>query len=342
MQGSCAAGIRHQAQGVRYTVSGARYKSASRAFLTGFREILFQELLSCIRNRRIRVPGEGSHMASIIDGNKIAKGIREEVGAQALKLKQEKGIVPGLAVILVGDDPASQIYVGRKERACEEAGFLSRHFGLPAQTREKDLLRLVDELNRDPAIHGILVQLPLPGHIRTAAVIEAVDPRKDVDGFHPYNMGRLLGGNPLHRACTPLGVMELLDRSGIPIEGKEAVIVGRSNIVGKPLALMLLLRHATITVCHTRTRDLAGVTKRADILVAAAGKAEMVRGEMVKEGAVVVDVGVNRLPDGRLVGDVAFSEVEPKASYITPVPGGVGPMTIAMLLRNTLQSAAGL
>jgi methylenetetrahydrofolate dehydrogenase (NADP+)/methenyltetrahydrofolate cyclohydrolase len=281
-------------------------------------------------------------MASIIDGNKIAKGIREEVGAQALKLKQEKGIVPGLAVILVGDDPASQIYVGRKERACEEAGFLSRHFGLPAQTREKDLLRLVDELNRDPAIHGILVQLPLPGHIRTAAVIEAVDPRKDVDGFHPYNMGRLLGGNPLHRACTPLGVMELLDRSGIPIEGKEAVIVGRSNIVGKPLALMLLLRHATITVCHTRTRDLAGVTKRADILVAAAGKAEMVRGEMVKEGAVVVDVGVNRLPDGRLVGDVAFSEVEPKASYITPVPGGVGPMTIAMLLRNTLQSAAGL
>jgi len=278
-------------------------------------------------------------MASIIDGNKIAKGIREEIGAQALKLKQEKGIVPGLAVILVGDDPASQIYVGRKEKACEEAGFLSRHFGLPAQTREEELLRLVDELNRDPAIHGILVQLPLPGHIRTAAVIEAVDPRKDVDGFHPYNMGRLLEGNPLHRACTPLGVMELLDRSGIPIEGKEAVIVGRSNIVGKPLALMLLLRHATITVCHTRTRDLAGVTKRADILVAAAGKAEMVQGEMVKEGAVVIDVGVNRLPDGRLVGDVAFSEVEPKASYITPVPGGVGPMTIAMLLQNTLNSA---
>ena len=278
-------------------------------------------------------------MASIIDGNKIAKGIREEIGAQALKLKREKGIVPGLAVILVGDDPASQIYVGRKERACEEAGFLSRHFGLPSQTLEKDLLRLIDELNRDPAIHGILVQLPLPGHIRTATVIEAVDPWKDVDGFHPYNMGRLLEGNPLHRACTPLGIMELLDRSGIPIEGREAVIVGRSNIVGKPLALMLLLGHATITVCHTRTRDLAGVTGRADILVAAAGKAEMIRGGMVKEGAVVIDVGVNRLPDGRLVGDVAFSEVEPKASYITPVPGGVGPMTIAMLLRNTCEAA---
>ena len=278
-------------------------------------------------------------MAVIIDGNKIAKGIREEVRAKALKLKQEKGVVPGLAVILVGDDPASQIYVGRKEKACEEAGFLSRHFGLPLQTQEKDLLRLIDELNRDPAIHGILVQLPLPGHIRTAAVIEAVDPRKDVDGFHPYNMGRLLEGNPLHRACTPLGIMELLDRSGIPIEGREAVIVGRSNIVGKPLALMLLLRHATITVCHTRTRDLADVTGRADILVAAAGRAEMIRGGMVKEGAVVIDVGVNRLPDGRLVGDVAFSEVEPKASYITPVPGGVGPMTIAMLLRNTCEAA---
>lgn len=278
-------------------------------------------------------------MAVIIDGSKIAKGIRDEIHGEALELKRERGIIPGLAVILVGDDPASRIYVGRKERACEEAGFLSRHFGLPARTGEEELLRLIADLNGDPAIHGILVQLPLPGHIRTAAVIEAVDPQKDVDGFHPYNMGRLVGGNPLHRACTPLGIVELLDRSGITIEGKEAVIVGRSNIVGKPLALMLLLRHATITVCHTRTRDLAAVTGRADILVAAAGKAEMIRGEMVKKGAVVVDVGVNRLSDGRLVGDVAFSEVEPKASHITPVPGGVGPMTIAMLLRNTLNAA---
>jgi methylenetetrahydrofolate dehydrogenase (NADP+)/methenyltetrahydrofolate cyclohydrolase len=278
-------------------------------------------------------------MAVIIDGNKIAKGIRDEIREEALRLKRERGIIPGLAVILVGDDPASRIYVGRKEKACEEAGFLSRHSGLPARTSEEDLLRLITDLNGDPAIHGILVQLPLPGHIRTPAVIEAVDPKKDVDGFHPYNMGRLVEGNPLHRACTPLGIMELLDRSGIAIEGKEAVIVGRSNIVGKPLALMLLLRHATITVCHTRTRDLASVTGRADILVAAAGRAEMIRGEMVKEGAVVVDVGVNRLPDGRLVGDVAFPEVEPKASHITPVPGGVGPMTIAMLLRNTLNAA---
>ncbi|MGB4548600.1 MAG: bifunctional methylenetetrahydrofolate dehydrogenase/methenyltetrahydrofolate cyclohydrolase FolD [Syntrophales bacterium] len=278
-------------------------------------------------------------MAVIIDGNKIAKGIRDEIREEALRLKRERGIIPGLAVILVGDDPASRIYVGRKEKACEEAGFLSRHSGLPARTSEEDLLRLITDLNGDPAIHGILVQLPLPGHIRTPAVIEAVDPKKDVDGFHPYNMGRLVEGNPLHRACTPLGIMELLDRSGIAIEGKEAVIVGRSNIVGKPLALMLLLRHATITVCHTRTRDLASVTGRADILVAAAGRAGMIRGEMVKEGAVVVDVGVNRLPDGRLVGDVAFPEVEPKASHITPVPGGVGPMTIAMLLRNTLNAA---
>ena len=279
-------------------------------------------------------------MAVVIHGSEIAKKIREEVRAEALQLKKERGIVPGLAVILVGDDPASRIYVGRKEKACEEAGFLSRHFGLPAQTEEGELLRLIAGLNGDPSIHGILVQLPLPGHIRTAAVIEAVDPRKDVDGFHPYNMGRLVEGNPLHRACTPLGVMELLDRSNIAIEGKEAVIVGRSNIVGKPLALMLLLRHATITVCHTRTRDLASVTGRADILVAAAGKAEMIRGEMVKEGAVVIDVGINRRPDGGLVGDVAFAEAAAKASYITPVPGGVGPMTIAMLLRNTLSAAA--
>ncbi len=278
-------------------------------------------------------------MAVVIHGSEIAKKIREEVRAEALQLKKERGIVPGLAVILVGDDPASRIYVGRKEKACEEAGFLSRHFGLPAQTEEGELLRLIAGLNGDPSIHGILVQLPLPGHIRTAAVIEAVDPRKDVDGFHPYNMGRLVEGNPLHRACTPLGVMELLDRSNIAIEGKEAVIVGRSNIVGKPLALMLLLRHATITVCHTRTRDLASVTGRADILVAAAGKAEMIRGEMVKEGAVVIDVGINRRPDGGLVGDVAFAEAAAKASYITPVPGGVGPMTIAMLLRNTLSAA---
>ena len=278
-------------------------------------------------------------MASVIDGNRIAQEVRAEVRAQAIELKEKRGITPGLAVILVGEDPASKIYVGRKEKAAKEAGFLSREFRLPAETTEESLRDLVAELNASPEIHGILVQLPLPKHINPDVVIETIDPRKDVDGFHPVNIGGLFTGRPGHRACTPLGVIELLDRTGIPIEGKEAVIVGRSNIVGKPLALMLLNRHATVTVCHTRTRDLAGVARRADILVAAAGKAEMVRGEMVKEGAVVIDVGINRGADGKLVGDVAFAEAAAKASYITPVPGGVGPMTIAMLLRNTLNSA---
>jgi methylenetetrahydrofolate dehydrogenase (NADP+) / methenyltetrahydrofolate cyclohydrolase len=194
-------------------------------------------------------------------------------------------------------------------------------------------------LNEDPVIHGILVQLPLPAQIRSQAVIEAIDPQKDVDGFHPVNVGRLVAGNPCHVACTPQGIIELLDRTGVVIEGKEAVIVGRSNIVGKPLAMLLLARHATITVCHTRTRNLPETTRRADILVAAAGNPEMIRGEMVKEGAVVIDVGMNRLGDGRLVGDVAFAEVAPRAAHITPVPGGVGPMTIAMLLQNTLNAA---
>lgn len=278
-------------------------------------------------------------MASVIDGNRIAQEVRAEVRAQAIELKEKRGITPGLAVILVGEDPASKIYVGRKEKAAKEAGFLSREFRLPAETTEESLRDLVAGLNASPEIHGILVQLPLPKHINPDVVIETIDPRKDVDGFHPVNIGGLFTGRPGHRACTPLGVIELLDRTGIPIEGKEAVIVGRSNIVGKPLALMLLNRHATVTVCHTRTRDLAGVARRADILVAAAGKAEMVRGEMVKEGAVVIDVGINRGADGKLVGDVAFAEAAAKASYITPVPGGVGPMTIAMLLRNTLNSA---
>ncbi len=278
-------------------------------------------------------------MAAVIDGNRIALEVRAEVRAQALELKEKRGITPGLAVILVGEDPASKIYVGRKEKAATEAGFLSREFRLPAETTEESLRDIITVLNASPEIHGILVQLPLPKHINPDVVIETIDPRKDVDGFHPVNIGGLFTGRPGHRACTPLGVIELLDRTGIPIEGKEAVIVGRSNIVGKPLALMLLNRHATVTVCHTRTRDLAGVARRADILVAAAGKAEMVRGEMVKEGAVVIDVGINRRADGKLVGDVAFAEAAAKASYITPVPGGVGPMTIAMLLRNTLNSA---
>lgn len=284
--------------------------------------------------------GEG--MAVIIDGRKISQDVRSEIREKTLRLKEERGIVPGLAVVLVGDDPASQIYVRGKKNACEEVGFLSKEFKLPADTSEAKLLNIIDGLNHDHEIHGFLVQLPVPEHIKTDAIIEAIDPRKDVDGFHPCNVGKLFSGNPYHRSCTPAGIMELLDRYEIEIKGKEAVIVGRSNIVGKPLILMLLERHATVTVCHTRTKELSAVTKRAEILVAAAGKPEMIRGDMIRDGAVVIDVGINRLDTGRLVGDVAFSDAYERASYITPVPGGVGPMTIAMLLRNTLAAASAL
>jgi methylenetetrahydrofolate dehydrogenase (NADP+)/methenyltetrahydrofolate cyclohydrolase len=256
-------------------------------------------------------------------------------------MKERAGISPGLAVLLVGDDPASNIYIRHKENACKAAAFFSREFKLSQDTSEEEILTIIRELNRDERIHGILVQLPLPGHINPTTVIEAIDPRKDVDGFHPYNLGRLLTGNPYHMACTPKGILELLDRSSITIKGKRAVIVGRSNIVGKPVALMLLNRHATITVCHTKTRHLSDVTRQAEILIAAAGKPEIIRADMVGNGAVIIDVGVNRMDDGRLVGDVAFPEVLEKASYITPVPGGVGPMTIAMLLVNTLNAASG-
>ncbi len=279
-------------------------------------------------------------MAVIIDGKGIAAAVRAEVRAAAARLKEERGITPGLAVILVGDDPASRIYVRGKKNACEEAGFLSREFALPGDIPEREVLARIDELNRDNDIHGILVQFPVPKQIRADAVIEAIRPEKDVDGLHPYNVGRLFSGRPAHRACTPAGVIELLDRTGIGIEGRRAVIVGRSNLVGKPLALMLLARNATVTVCHTKTREMAVVTNQADLLVAAAGKPQMIRGDMVREGAVVIDVGINRGADGKLLGDVAFAEVSPKASHITPVPGGVGPMTIAMLLRNTLQAAS--
>jgi methylenetetrahydrofolate dehydrogenase (NADP+)/methenyltetrahydrofolate cyclohydrolase len=278
-------------------------------------------------------------MAIVIDGKAIARDIRAELKQEALRLKSDRGIVPGLAVVLIGEDPASQVYVRHKENACAEAEFLSRTIRLPAATTQQTLLALIQSLNDDGQIHGILVQLPLPGHISVDTVTEAIDPCKDVDGFHPLNIGRLFSGNPWHQPCTPVGIIELLDRSAIGIEGKEAVIVGRSNIVGKPLALMLLARHATVTVCHTRTRNLAEVTRRAELLFAAAGKPEMIRADMVREGAVVIDVGINRLADGRLVGDVAFAECAAKASYITPVPGGVGVMTIAMLLKNTLQAA---
>jgi methylenetetrahydrofolate dehydrogenase (NADP+)/methenyltetrahydrofolate cyclohydrolase len=279
-------------------------------------------------------------MAVIIDGKKIAQDIRQEVKEEATRLRIKSGTEPGLGVILVGDDPASKIYLRHKENACKDAGFLSREFRFPHDSSENEVLATIQELNHDESIHGILVQLPLPRHFTTATIIDAIDPQKDVDGFHPYNLGRLFTGNPYHIACTPKGILELLDRHAITIEGKEAVIVGRSTIVGKPLALLLLNRHATVTICHTRTRHLWEVTKRAEILIAAAGKPEMISADMVRNGAVVIDVGVNRMEDGRLVGDVAYSEVALKASYITPVPGGVGPMTIAMLLVNTLKAAS--
>jgi len=280
-------------------------------------------------------------MTVIIDGKKTAQDIIAEVRAEALGLKESNGITPGLAVILVGDDPASRIYTRNKEDACKEAAFFSREFKLPKNVSEAELLAIINRLNRDKKIHGILVQLPLPAHINPVTVVEAIDPKKDVDGFHPYNLGRLFTGNPYHMACTPKGILELMDRNSIAIEGRKAVIVGRSNIVGKPAALMLLNRHATVTVCHTKTRQLSTVTRQADILIAAAGQPEMIKADMVADGTTIIDVGMNRTDDGRLVGDVAFSEVLSKVSYITPVPGGVGPMTIAMLLVNTMNAASG-
>jgi methylenetetrahydrofolate dehydrogenase (NADP+)/methenyltetrahydrofolate cyclohydrolase len=278
-------------------------------------------------------------MSIILDGTKIAGEIRQSVRDEAADFKNKTGIVPGLAVVLVGQDPASQVYVGRKAKACAEAGFLSREYRLPAATPEGELLRLIDDLNKDILIHGILVQLPLPAHISTHKIIAAIDPMKDVDGFHPYNVGGLVSGSPVFVPCTPRGIMELISRTGIELAGKEAVVVGRSNIVGKPIALLLLERHATVTICHSRTKNLPQVTARADVLVAAVGRSHMITEGMVKKGAVVIDVGVNRLESGKLAGDVAFEEVYEKASYITPVPGGVGPMTIAMLMRNTLDAA---
>ncbi len=275
--------------------------------------------------------------ARILDGKKIAADIRASVKNETRLLK-EQGIVPGLAVVLVGDNPASKVYVGQKEKGCLEAGFASFLHRLPGSTTEKDLLDLVKKLNGDPSVHGILVQLPLPEQIDEEKVITAIKPEKDVDGFSPVNLGRLMAGMAAIEPCTPKGIMRLLEESGIELKGKEAVVIGRSNIVGKPVALMLLAESATVTVCHSRTRNLAEHTKRADILVAAVGRPRFVTADMVKDGVVVIDVGINRLEDG-LVGDVDFEGVSEKASWITPVPGGVGPMTIAMLLENTLGQA---
>jgi methylenetetrahydrofolate dehydrogenase (NADP+)/methenyltetrahydrofolate cyclohydrolase len=289
-------------------------------------------------------------MAQVIDGKAIAEGIRGEVKAGVERLKGE-GVTPGLAAILVGEDMASKVYVRNKQKACHEVGMRSEVFALPGGTSEAALLKKVRELNDDEGFHGILVQQPLPRHISEGKVVEAVDPGKDVDCFHPYNLGRLFAGNPTFKPATPSGVVELLLRSGNDPAGKDVVILGRSSIVGKPLAALLMGKgrggNATVTVCHTATADIVAHARRADILVAAAGKAQFVGPSMVKEGAVVIDVGINRVPDPkaergyRMVGDVDFEAVFPKARAITPVPGGVGPMTIAMLLRNTLEAARG-
>lgn len=275
--------------------------------------------------------------ARILDGKKLSAEIRASIKEETALLR-EKGIVPGLAVILVGDDPASRVYVGQKEKGCLEAGFASFLHRLPASTTREELLGLIDGLNGDASVHGILVQLPLPPQIDPDTVLAAIRPEKDVDGFHPVNIGRLVAGLPSCEPCTPKGILRLLKSTGIPLAGKEAVVIGRSNIVGKPVALMLLAESATVTVCHSRTKDLAEHLRRADILVAAVGKPRFVTADMVKDGAVVVDVGINRLEEG-LVGDVDYGPVSEKASWVTPVPGGVGPMTIAMLLENTLEQA---
>lgn len=276
--------------------------------------------------------------AKIIDGKALAQqlraGFRERVG----QLK-ERGVTPGLAVVLVGENPASKVYVGNKVKACEECGIRSFHHALPGTVGEEILLERIAALNADPAVHGILVQLPLPQHIDVRRVLEAIAVDKDVDGFHLYNVGGLVVGQSIFPPCTPYGVQLLLETTGIPVAGQNAVIVGASNIVGKPMALMLLQKEATVTICHAKTRDLAQHTILADILIVAAGKPGLIVPQMVKRGAVVIDVGINRLPDNRIVGDVDFEGVCEKASWITPVPGGVGPMTVTMLIENTLKSA---
>jgi len=274
----------------------------------------------------------------IIDGKQIAAQVRSEV-ATAVRDLGARGIQPGLTVVRVGDDPASAIYVRGKRKACEEVGIRSVEHHLPATTSQDELMALVRRLNADRSVHGILVQLPLPDPLDEEPILDAIDPRKDADGFHPFNVGCLWIGKRAPRACTPWGVMRLLAEARVELKGKRALVVGRSNIVGKPMAAMLLEQHATVTVAHSRTADLAGEVGRADVLVAAIGRAEIIRGAWVKPGAAVIDVGMNRLPDGRLVGDVEFAAAAERAGAITPVPGGVGPMTIAMLLRNTVDLA---
>lgn len=277
-------------------------------------------------------------MAQIIDGKLVARQVRERVAKETEELKN-KGITPGLAVIIVGEDPASQVYVRNKEKACEEVGFYSEKFALPESTTQEELNALVKELNERPEINGILCQLPLPKHLDDKEVINLIDPIKDVDAFHPVNVGAIMIGDYSFLPCTPAGVMELIHSTGVEISGKKAVVMGRSNIVGKPMAMLLLHENATVEITHSRTADLKEITKTADILVAAIGKAKFVTADMVKDGAVVIDVGMDRDENGKLCGDVDFENVKDKCSYITPVPGGVGPMTISMLMQNTLTAA---
>lgn len=277
-------------------------------------------------------------MAKIIDGKAVSAAVKEEVAKETKELKS-KGVTPGLAVVIVGDDPASKVYVNNKKKACEAVGFLSREYALSAQTTQEELLTLIEKLNNDNEINGILCQLPLPKHLDETSVIEAISPLKDVDAFHESNVGKIMIGNYHFLPCTPAGVMEMLKSENIEISGKDCVVLGRSNIVGKPMAMLLLHQNGTVTICHSRTKNLKEVCKRADILVAAVGIAKFVNASMVKEGAVVIDVGINRDENGKLCGDVDFADVEPIASCITPVPGGVGPMTIAMLMKNTLMAA---
>lgn len=286
-------------------------------------------------------------VAKIIDGNKIAEEIRNEITLEVSKLK-EKNIIPGLAVVLVGENPASQVYVKNKSQACEKAGIYSETIKLPESTKEEEVLALIDKLNEDRKFHGILVQLPLPKHINESRILERIKPEKDVDGFHPVNVGKLVIGEDTFLPCTAAGIQQLLVRSGVEISGKHVVVVGRSNIVGKPVANILLQKkddaNATVTICHTGTKDMAEFTRQADILIVAAGKAEVITGDMIKDGAVVIDVGINRVEDPetkkkKLVGDVHFASAAQKAALISPVPGGVGPMTVTMLLANTVKAA---
>lgn len=274
-------------------------------------------------------------MTLLLDGKALSQEIRRQLANEI----KESNLSPGLAVVLVGEDPASQIYVRNKEKGCHEIGIQSFSHHLPATTSEDDLLSLIHTLNADEGVHGILVQLPLPKHISETTILEAISFKKDVDGFHPVNVGHLVSGRPSLRPCTPLGIMALIDKSGMELNGQQAVVVGRSHIVGKPIAIMLLERHATVTICHSRTKNLPELVKSADLVIAAIGRAEMIKGDWIKSGAVVIDVGINRTTEGKVVGDVEFESAKKVAHAITPVPGGVGPMTIAMLLGNTVKAA---